>query len=437
MNEILLNRLRLIHGKMKTDLDNIPSTLSETTLLQGQIAQSKLGASVKRFNEDLNEYFRLVNSPSSDDISQMSVTQLEAEEALAEISVKIKTIISKVKDNTDRDMNKCASITGKLPKLNLPKFDGNVLNWHQFWDQFSSIIDSKNLSDVDKLSYLKVSVTGEAEKAIDGFETTNKNYGLALATLKERFGKSSYLIDAHYSSLYKIKPAHNNALDCRRTLNDIERNLRILESLGENINHNHLRFLIMEKFPKELIYEIKVKACTDSIQEIRNHLEKTIMAREDAERITKTKPSTETESCTVEALYVQEKQMKFRNGQLTTGDGFKRRNNAQGVANSKFQYKRRYEQEEMPNHIQKKRPRFRSCIFCNGDHYNENCDKFKTINERKTQLKNRCFGCFRVGHTILYCNNMDKKCPHCRKEGHNRALCSTNFHKAQKLKTPQ
>ena len=43
----------------------------------------------------------------------------------------------------------------KLPKLELTKFDGNILNWQVFWDQFNSSIHlNNNISDIYKFSYL-------------------------------------------------------------------------------------------------------------------------------------------------------------------------------------------------------------------------------------------------------------------------------------------
>ena len=41
----------------------------------------------------------------------------------------------------------------KLPKLNLPTFDGNVLEWQSFWDSFDSAIHNNNtLTDVQKFN---------------------------------------------------------------------------------------------------------------------------------------------------------------------------------------------------------------------------------------------------------------------------------------------
>ena len=42
----------------------------------------------------------------------------------------------------------------KLPKLVIKKFDGSVLNWETFWEQFESMIHSKTNSDIGKFNYL-------------------------------------------------------------------------------------------------------------------------------------------------------------------------------------------------------------------------------------------------------------------------------------------
>ena len=49
----------------------------------------------------------------------------------------------------------------KLPKLNLPVFNGDVLQWQSFWDQFVAAVDSTDLPDVSKFSYLRASLEGE------------------------------------------------------------------------------------------------------------------------------------------------------------------------------------------------------------------------------------------------------------------------------------
>lgn len=46
-----------------------------------------------------------------------------------------------------------------LPKLELKSFDGNMMNWMEFWDSFERNIHlNSSLCDVDKMSYLKASL---------------------------------------------------------------------------------------------------------------------------------------------------------------------------------------------------------------------------------------------------------------------------------------
>lgn len=44
----------------------------------------------------------------------------------------------------------------KLPKLTMPTFAGDILQWQTFWDSFESAVhDNSSLSDVEKFNYLK------------------------------------------------------------------------------------------------------------------------------------------------------------------------------------------------------------------------------------------------------------------------------------------
>ena len=52
-----------------------------------------------------------------------------------------------------------------LPEWNLAQFDGNSLNWHEWFGQFKSAVDSAVLTDDTKLTYLKTLVKGKAKTA--------------------------------------------------------------------------------------------------------------------------------------------------------------------------------------------------------------------------------------------------------------------------------
>ncbi|KAK9685267.1 Protein of unknown function (DUF1759) [Popillia japonica] len=110
---------------------------------------------------------------------------------------------------------------------------------HQL-DFITIIAISTANTDVDKLLYLRSVLEGEAKKAIEGLEITSANCKIVIDTLRERYGKTGAIVDAHYVVLYRTRAARNCVKDCRDVLNKIERHLTVLKSLGKDVNHNHL-----------------------------------------------------------------------------------------------------------------------------------------------------------------------------------------------------
>jgi hypothetical protein len=75
--------------------------------------------------------------------------------------------------------NKHSGPQVRLPKLELPSFGGNVLQWQPFWDQFKAGVGDTDLPEVQKFSYLRSLLKGEAKACIDGLQLTDEHYKLA------------------------------------------------------------------------------------------------------------------------------------------------------------------------------------------------------------------------------------------------------------------
>ena len=102
--------------------------------------------------------------------------------------------------------------TSCLPKLSIPTFTGDPLTWQSFWDCFDSAVNSNPiLSDVQKLSYLRAQLQGDASRVIAGFPLTNTSYGQSVALLKDRFGQPFKIINAHLQALLHV-PNPSNTL---------------------------------------------------------------------------------------------------------------------------------------------------------------------------------------------------------------------------------
>ena len=80
------------------------------------------------------------------------------------------------------------------PEWKLITYDGNPLNWHEWYGQVCSAVDSTHLCQDVKLTYLKTLVTGKAKTAITNFAYCGAMYTEALKTLEKNvsnlFGKN-------------------------------------------------------------------------------------------------------------------------------------------------------------------------------------------------------------------------------------------------------
>ena len=78
----------------------------------------------------------------------------------------------------------------KLPVLELPTFDGNMLNWFDFWTTFETEIhDDHTMTNAQKFGYLKALLIGKDFNFIMKMVTNSDvNYETAVAALKSRYG---------------------------------------------------------------------------------------------------------------------------------------------------------------------------------------------------------------------------------------------------------
>ena len=87
----------------------------------------------------------------------------------------------------------------KLPKLEVATFDGDVLHWRQFWEQFSILVyDCSHLTDMEKLVYLRQAVkNGSAKNAIEGLLRSGDHYREAVECLLSRYNHPRLIHRSH------------------------------------------------------------------------------------------------------------------------------------------------------------------------------------------------------------------------------------------------
>ena len=175
----------------------------------------------------------------------------------------------------------------KLPKLEIPVFNGDVLKWTEFWDTFEATIhQSPTMSDIEKLHYLNSKLTGKAKYAVSGILLSNENYSVAVNLLKDRFGDTQSVINCHYTELINVTPAVNSSNGLRMLYDEAEKRVRSLEALKQDINQEVFISIITSKIPKDILIQLeiqkgaKVKWTVSKLRELFNDY---ISAREKAE----------------------------------------------------------------------------------------------------------------------------------------------------------
>ena len=128
------------------------------------------------------------------------------------------------------------SVQCRLPKMQMPEFDGDPLTWQGFWDRYQvSIHSNANISEIDKFNYLKGFLREEALAAISGLMLSSYNYKEAIQLLKNRFGNEQLLISSHMESLLKISKIRSREStrdrELRMLYNHVENCIRDLKSL--------------------------------------------------------------------------------------------------------------------------------------------------------------------------------------------------------------
>ena len=123
----------------------------------------------------------------------------------------------------------------RLPKLEVPTFDGNILNWRCFWEQFRvSVHDRSSLSDSEKLVYLQHSLKdGSAKNVIEGLSRSGDNYSEAVDCLQAHFDRPRLIHQTHVRMIAEALALKDGTGKELRCLHDTtQQHLRALKAMG-------------------------------------------------------------------------------------------------------------------------------------------------------------------------------------------------------------
>ena len=366
---------------------------------------------------------------------------------------------------------KDSTIQMKLPPIQVGEYNGSLLTWSLFWDKFDVAIHSrKDLSDIQKYTYLKSYLVGDAKRAIQGVTYDKDNYTKAIEVLTERFGNKQLRVSAHMKELQTIKGVGsiNDVPGMRRMYDCLETNITSLKVLGVDVSTygSLLISVIYERIPEEIRIKISLEfgngdwKLDTALEVFKTELE----ARERSSAISGVSNEEWNEDSFSTAHSLQISTSRYGNNTFSSHgnnshNGDRRFNgrggNFHGGGPSRGGGSRggpfrggnfrggNYRgggsvQGRMQN--QQNEGNWRDgdravvCVFCKGSHSSHRCLKVTNVGARSDIIKreNRCFICLKLNHKSRDCRLKFYSCVNCNQR-HNIALCSQNNPPSQVL----
>ena len=222
-------------------LTHIVKSLESVTSVITNVAETPLDTfALRQYEEktgDMNK--ELVKSRDQldhmdlEDDDELFQLQDRLEKQVFDCSVKIKKLLS----SPDVSVSSSASIERKglkLPKLDVPKFDGNILNWRSFWEQFCiAVHDCTHLSDSEKLVYLQQSLKGGSAKVvIEGLSRSDESYSEAVKCLQTRYNRPRLIHQTHVKMILDaLQLTEGTGKELRHLHDVVQQHLRALKAM--------------------------------------------------------------------------------------------------------------------------------------------------------------------------------------------------------------
>ncbi|KAK3739937.1 hypothetical protein QZH41_015978, partial [Actinostola sp. cb2023] len=273
-----------------------------------------------------------------------------------------------------------------MPRLKLPHFSGDPLEWPQFIALFKCLVHDQPLTDTQRMTHLQSALTGDAKKAIGGMLNHGHLYKAALTELEAQFGSEEIVARAFMKTVFDHpKVPEGDLTQLRSFYNTLHVAVVTLNSLGyvHDLSSTVTTQRVLQKLPnllKERWGEKKIQ--THPTQLTLLDLDEWLGTRVRAKASVSEQPT--------------------RSDHVTS-------NRTEGTTNRRQPARRRRESDNntqqsarvatfataAPTKEQHKLP---VCRVCSKEHSIEHCDKFKNmnLNQRATFGKenNLCFLCF-------------------------------------------
>lgn len=192
--------------------------------------------------------------------------RFEVEDIYLETKSKISSSIAKVKQLTSTShsqstlnttLNSSSSRSVRLQKLKLPTFSGKYTEWSSFFSTFCTLVDEDSeLSDIEKFTHLRSSLSEKPLRTIQALEITAENYKKALKILKLRYDNKYIIFQTHIKELFDVpRSGRCSSAHLRNIVDSVNSHLIALRSLGteQNILNSIVVHVVLSKLDNETL----------------------------------------------------------------------------------------------------------------------------------------------------------------------------------------
>ncbi|XP_052757236.1 uncharacterized protein LOC128202123 [Galleria mellonella] len=405
-----LNDLKKLRGTVKgrlTLFEKYISKYKSLTLTKMQITEISLR--IDTITQCFNNYCDIQNQIDVLVDKKELENQLEYRELIEEqyySNIAAAKCLIEVDKNTNSNCSQSIiskPVALKLPEIKLMCFDGSYDLWLEFRNSYITMIHERtDLDAIQKLHYLKSSLSGCALQVISALEFTASNYNHAWELLENRFHNNRLLVYNHVRSLFSASSVTKESpLQIRKLIDTILRNLRALQTLGEPT----------DSWDTLVIYLVLTKLDANTEREWENHkgsissdpnnklklddLLNFLRNKADMLEVTLVNHKVLANKPILERKPVHDSKRYSNHSQFTHSYVTTRTNN------SKLNNKR-----------------IRNCIMCSENHALYTCISFLNLSvKNRIKLiddKKLCQNCLRSGHTVNEC--IFGACKRCNKK---------------------
>ena len=142
--------------------------------------------------------------------------------------------------------------------IDVPKFDGNIINWHTFWEQFDISVHTRaNLSDSEKLVYLRHSLKdGSARNVIEGLSRSGEYYTEAVESLKPHYNRPRLVHQAHVRMIMEALPLKNGTgKELHRLHDTVQQHIRALKAIDYEPSGHFITSVLELKLDSNTMFE--------------------------------------------------------------------------------------------------------------------------------------------------------------------------------------